>query len=144
MASTEMEHITAMFTHLSIPRNEEEPTFEVLWAVHKLLNQNTTGILCGAYGNELGMLGLTITPAAHCTLARANFVTPIRPASPVIPPFASNVKVTEIMRVYNKSLQTFNKYITTAKALKIQLLGAFHDDYFLTVYNQATGYEGST
>eukprot|EP00957_Ditylum_brightwellii_P041243 3122662-Ditylum_brightwellii.AAC.1 len=64
------------------------------------------------------MLGLTITPAAYCTLAGADFVTPIRPAPPVISPFASNVQVTEIMQVYNKSLWTFNKYVATAKALK--------------------------
>eukprot|EP00957_Ditylum_brightwellii_P156793 11933894-Ditylum_brightwellii.AAC.1 len=108
MASTEMENITATFTHPSIPRNEEEPTFEVIQAIHKLLNQNATGILCGAYGNALGILGLTITPAAYRTLARANFVTPIRPAPPKIPPFASNVQLTEIMRVYNESLWTYN------------------------------------
>eukprot|EP00957_Ditylum_brightwellii_P045042 3416753-Ditylum_brightwellii.AAC.1 len=63
MASTEMENITATFTHLSILRNKEEPTFEAIQAIHKLLNQNATGILHRAYGNALGMLGLTITPA---------------------------------------------------------------------------------
>eukprot|EP00957_Ditylum_brightwellii_P071791 5457083-Ditylum_brightwellii.AAC.1 len=90
------------------------------------------------------MLGLTITPAAYRTLAGADFVTPIRPAPPVIPLFASNVQVTEIMRIYNKNLRTYSKYVATAKALKTQLLGAFHDDYFLAIYNQATGYKGST
>ena len=104
MATTEMENITATFTHLSIPQNKEEPTFEAIRAIHKLLNQNATGILRGAYGNTLGMLGLTITPAAYRTLAGANFVTPIRPAPPVIPPFASNVQVTKIMQIYNESL----------------------------------------
>eukprot|EP00957_Ditylum_brightwellii_P149052 11349026-Ditylum_brightwellii.AAC.1 len=87
-----MENITATFTHLSIPRNKKEPTFEAIRAIHKLLNQNTTGILRGAYGNTLGMLGLMITTAAYCTLAGADFVTLIRPAPPVIPPFASNVQ----------------------------------------------------
>eukprot|EP00957_Ditylum_brightwellii_P020027 1512055-Ditylum_brightwellii.AAC.1 len=30
-----------------------------------------------------------------------------------------------------------------AKALKTQLLGAFGDDYYLAIYDQATGYEGA-
>eukprot|EP00957_Ditylum_brightwellii_P145275 11064585-Ditylum_brightwellii.AAC.1 len=138
-----MENITATFTHPSIPQNKEEPTFEAIRAIHKLLNQNDTGILCGAYGNTFGVLGLTITPAAYHTLAGANFVMPIRPAPPVIPPFASNVQVIEIMRIYNESLQTYSKYVATAKALKTQLLGAFHENYFLAIYNQATGYEAN-
>eukprot|EP00957_Ditylum_brightwellii_P075592 5745322-Ditylum_brightwellii.AAC.1 len=103
-----MENITATFTHPSIPQNKEEPTFEAIRAIHKLLNQNATGILRQAYGNALGMLGLTITPAAYCTLAGADFVTPVRPARPVIPPFASNIQVTEIMRVCNESLWTYS------------------------------------
>eukprot|EP00957_Ditylum_brightwellii_P006952 526355-Ditylum_brightwellii.AAC.1 len=73
MATTEMENITATFTHPSILRNEEEPTFEAIRAIHKLLNQNATVILRGAYGNTLGLLGLTIIPAAYRTLAGADF-----------------------------------------------------------------------
>eukprot|EP00957_Ditylum_brightwellii_P144516 11008453-Ditylum_brightwellii.AAC.1 len=89
------------------------------------------------------MLGLIIIPAAYHTLTGADFVTPIRPAPPVIPSFAFNVQVTEIMQVYNESLWTYIKYVATAKALKTQLLGAFHDDYFLAIYDQVTGYKVS-
>eukprot|EP00957_Ditylum_brightwellii_P048020 3646322-Ditylum_brightwellii.AAC.1 len=41
-------------------------------------------------------------------------------------------------------MKQYNKYVTTAKALKNQLLGAFDNAYFLSIYDQATGYEGST
>eukprot|EP00957_Ditylum_brightwellii_P000022 1394-Ditylum_brightwellii.AAC.1 len=81
MASTEVDTIIAAFTHPNIPRNTEEPNFELIQAVHKLLNQNATGILRGTYGNTLGMLGLTITPTAYHTLAGADFVTPTQPAN---------------------------------------------------------------
>eukprot|EP00957_Ditylum_brightwellii_P106276 8106958-Ditylum_brightwellii.AAC.1 len=139
-----MENITTMFTHPSIPRNEEEPTFKAIQLVHKLLNQNATGILSRAYGNTLGTLGLTITPAAYDTMVGADSIMPTRPPPPFIPPFASNVQVTEIMKVYNKNLRTYSKYVATSKALKTQLLRVSHDNYFLAVYQQAMGHEGST
>eukprot|EP00957_Ditylum_brightwellii_P031147 2359978-Ditylum_brightwellii.AAC.1 len=41
-------------------------------------------------------------------------------------------------------MKKYNKCIATAKVLNNHLLGAFEDDYFLTLYGQATGYEGST
>eukprot|EP00957_Ditylum_brightwellii_P197031 15010838-Ditylum_brightwellii.AAC.1 len=69
MATTEMENITATFIYASILRNKEEPTFEVIRAIHMLLNQNATCIFCGVYGNTLGLLGLTITTAAYRTRA---------------------------------------------------------------------------
>eukprot|EP00957_Ditylum_brightwellii_P193024 14696435-Ditylum_brightwellii.AAC.1 len=64
MANTDMDYITTMSTHHTIPRNTEELTFESIRSVHKLLKQNATGILRGAYGNTLGLLGMTVTPAA--------------------------------------------------------------------------------
>eukprot|EP00957_Ditylum_brightwellii_P036273 2747409-Ditylum_brightwellii.AAC.1 len=90
------------------------------------------------------MLGLAITPAAYRTLAGADFVTPIRPANLVIPAFASNVQVTEIMQAYLEALKEYNKYLDMVKAFKNQLLAAFDNDYFLAVYNQATSHEGTT
>eukprot|EP00957_Ditylum_brightwellii_P173983 13246411-Ditylum_brightwellii.AAC.1 len=36
-------------------------------------------------------------------------------------------------------MKQYNKYVSTAKALKNQLLGAFDNDYFLSMYDQATG-----
>eukprot|EP00957_Ditylum_brightwellii_P210965 15365610-Ditylum_brightwellii.AAC.4 len=97
MANMDMDYITATFNHPTIPRNAEEPTFKLVRSVQKLLNQNATGILRGAYGNMLGMLGLTITLAAYHTLAGVDFVMPTRPLPPVIPPFALNAQVTKIM-----------------------------------------------
>mmetsp|Transcript_3853 Transcript_3853/g.5724 ORF Transcript_3853/g.5724 Transcript_3853/m.5724 type:complete len:144 (+) Transcript_3853:368-799(+) len=41
-------------------------------------------------------------------------------------------------------MKQYNKYVLTANALKNQLLGAFDNDYFLSMYDQATGYEGNT
>eukprot|EP00957_Ditylum_brightwellii_P102186 7789445-Ditylum_brightwellii.AAC.1 len=81
MASMNVENITAKFTHPSIPRNAEEPTFEAIRSEHKFLNQNATGILHEAYGNTLGMLELTITTAAHRTLAGEDYVVPTRPTN---------------------------------------------------------------
>eukprot|EP00957_Ditylum_brightwellii_P155354 11825837-Ditylum_brightwellii.AAC.1 len=86
------DNIMATFTHPHIPRNAEEPHFESIRSVHKLLNHNVTGILRGAYRNTLGLLSLTLTAASYQTLARANFNLSTRPPPPVLPPFASNVQ----------------------------------------------------
>eukprot|EP00957_Ditylum_brightwellii_P083508 6348584-Ditylum_brightwellii.AAC.1 len=48
------------------------------------------------------------------------------------------------MRVYKEAMKQYSKYVATAKALKNQLLGAFDNDYFLSMCDQATGYEGNT
>eukprot|EP00957_Ditylum_brightwellii_P151000 11498158-Ditylum_brightwellii.AAC.1 len=103
MVSADMDNITATFAHPTTPRSVEEQMFEVIRSVHKLLNKNGTGILRGAYGNMLQMLGLIINLAAYHTLAGADFVTPTRPLPPAIPPFASNVQVTKIMCVYGEN-----------------------------------------
>eukprot|EP00957_Ditylum_brightwellii_P163428 12442901-Ditylum_brightwellii.AAC.1 len=71
-------------------------------------------------------------------LAGADFSLPTRPLPPVLPPFASNVQVAEIMRVYDEAMKQYNKYVSTTKALKNQLLGAFDNNYFLSIYDQAT------
>ena len=144
MSNPNIANIIASFTHPTLPRNAEEPTFESIRSIHKLLNQNATGVLRGAYGNTLGLLGLTITRDLYWTLAGQDFVLPTRPAAPALPPFASNVQVVEIMRIYEEEVKQYNKYVATAKALKNQLLGAFDNNYFLSIYNQATGYEEST
>eukprot|EP00957_Ditylum_brightwellii_P201713 15326867-Ditylum_brightwellii.AAC.1 len=41
-------------------------------------------------------------------------------------------------------MKQYSKYLAAAKALKNQLLRAFDDDYFLTMYDQATGYKEHT
>eukprot|EP00957_Ditylum_brightwellii_P027425 2073268-Ditylum_brightwellii.AAC.1 len=144
MLTSNIANVVASFTHPTLPRNAEEPTFESIQSIHKLLNQNATSVLRGVYGNTLGLLGLTITRESYRTLAGADFVLPTQPTAPVLPPFAPNVQVAEIMRVYKENVKQFNKYVATAKALKNQLLGAFSNDYFLSIYNKATGYEEST
>eukprot|EP00957_Ditylum_brightwellii_P165682 12612891-Ditylum_brightwellii.AAC.1 len=144
MSNSNIAKVIASFTHATIPRNAEEPNFEFIRSVHKLLNQNATDVLRGAYGNTLGLLGLTITRDSYRTLAGRDFVLPTRPAAPALLPFASNVQVAEIMRVYKENVKQFNKYVATTKALKNQLLCAFDNDYFLSIYNQAKGYEEST
>jgi hypothetical protein len=144
MSHTNIDNITALFTHPHIPRNVEVPHFESIQSIHMLLNQNTTGVLCSAYGNTLGMLGLTLIAASYQTLAGTDFNLPTQPPPSVIPSFASNVQVTEIMRVYENATRIFNKYVARAKSLKNQLLGACDNDYFLSIYNQATQYEEST
>eukprot|EP00957_Ditylum_brightwellii_P202855 15332101-Ditylum_brightwellii.AAC.1 len=48
------------------------------------------------------------------------------------------------MPVYKEDFKIYSNYLVTANVLKNQLLGAFDDKYVLAVYDQATGYEGST
>eukprot|EP00957_Ditylum_brightwellii_P101307 7719964-Ditylum_brightwellii.AAC.1 len=127
MASTDIKNVTATFTYPNIPRNVEEPTFETTWSVHKLLNHNAMGILHGAYGNILGMLGLPKTPAAYNTLAGADFITPTAPANLVILPFASNIQVTEIMQVYNKTV--YDQATGYKEAIVLQLLQHLYENY---------------
>eukprot|EP00957_Ditylum_brightwellii_P053698 4068299-Ditylum_brightwellii.AAC.1 len=110
------------------PQNVEEPNFESIRSIHKLLNQNTTVILCGAYGNTLGLLGLILTSVSYRMLANANFNLTARPPPPVLPLFASNMQVSEIMRMYKETMKQYNKYMSTTKALKNQLLGAFDNN----------------
>eukprot|EP00957_Ditylum_brightwellii_P113125 8627621-Ditylum_brightwellii.AAC.1 len=130
--------------HQTIPYTAEEPTFESIRKVHNLLNRNAMGQLRGAYGNRLGLLGLTSTADAYRTLDGKDFVTPTPPTPPLLPPLASAHQMQEASRQYDEGMKRYNQYLLTAQALKKQLLSAFDNRYFQSLYDQATEYEDQT
>ena len=76
----------------------------------------------------LGLLALTVTPAAHNTLAGVPCIVPLNPGHTfLIPPGSTGPQIAALDAAHNTQVIIWKEYLVVDKSLRQQLVGTINE-----------------
>ena len=94
MTEITIEQCIKSFPHSAFPKQEGEPTYNKIQAMHKLAAANTSSIETTRGGGQHGYLAIVLEPATCTTLTGATFM-PLTNPGPV-PIIAGNARSAQV------------------------------------------------
>ena len=94
MADITIEQCIESFPHSSFPKQEGEPTYEKIQAMHKLAAANASSVETARGGGQHGYLAIVLEPATCTTLTGATFMPPTNPGP--VPIIAGNTRSAQV------------------------------------------------
>ena len=138
---TAIKNIVDGFTFPTIPPIARTQTYNTIPEVNLKLNPNAASIQSNLSCGTLGLLQLTISPAAYNTLPVTAFVVPVNPGSaPDIPTNSTGAQIIELCYAFDTAAALFNKYHRTDKALQKILLTTVDKMFIRYLRHKYVGY----
>jgi hypothetical protein len=145
MAASTPDKLIAGFPHSSLPKVAEEPTFEDLKVIRRLLNTNDMSVASYEGGGRHGHLGIIMTNKEYFAIAVNIFPVPNNPgpSAAVVAGMTAAVRV-EITRLHQEATQVYRTYHNVDQAIKKLIIESFDDAYLNALSDEIVGHANCT
>jgi hypothetical protein len=145
MTASTPDELIAGLPHSSLPKVTEEPTFEDLKVIWRLLNTNAMSVSSYVGRGRHGHLGIIMTIEEYFVIAADIFPVPDNPgASPEVVMGMTAAVIAELTRLHRDATQVYRTYHNVDQAIKKLILESFDDAYLNTLSDEVVGYANCT
>jgi len=145
MTEITVEQYIESFPHSTFPKQEGEPTYEKIQAIHKLAAANAASVETTRGGGQHGYLAIVLEPATYTTLTGATFMPPTNPGP--VPIIAGNTRTAQVAaqeNAHKEHLREYKEYVKVSKAVLQLTTKAFEEKYLKHLCHRLTGYNNVT
>jgi hypothetical protein len=145
MTASTPDELIAGFPHSSLPKVTEEPTFEDLNIIRRLLNTNAMSVAPYEGGGRHGHPGIIMTNEEYFAIAVDVFPVPNNtgPSAAVVAGMMAAV-IAETARLHREATQAYRTYHNVDQAIKKLIIESFDDVYLDALSDEIVGYANCT
>jgi hypothetical protein len=145
MTGSTPDGIIAGFPHSSLLKVTEEPTFEDLKVVRRLLNTNAMSIASYEGGGSHGHLGIIMNNEEYFAIVVDVLPVPANPgpSAAVVAGMTASV-IAETTRLHREATQVYHTYHNVYQAIKKLIIESFDDAFIDTLSDEIVGYVNCT
>jgi hypothetical protein len=130
MTASTPDELIAVFLHSSLPKVTEEPTFEDLKFIRRLLNNDAMSVASYEGGGRHGHLGRIITNEEHFAIAVDVFPVPNNPGpSAAVVAGMTAAVIAETTRIHREATQVYRTYHNVDQAINKLSIESFDNAY---------------
>jgi hypothetical protein len=145
MTASTPDELIVGFPHSSLPKVTEEPTFEDLKVIRRLLNNNDMSVASYEGGGRHRHLGIIMTNKEYFAIAVDVFPVPNNPvpSAAVVAGMAAAV-IAETTLLHQEATQVYRTYHIVDQAIKKLFIESFDDAYLNALSDEIVGYANCT
>jgi hypothetical protein len=141
-----VEDVIASFPHPVLPTVQGKPDYQIIHAIRKSLQANSSAIDTHLGGGTLGHLGLVVSDSSYAVIAPATDAGPtlwINTQAPGRAPAnmdGTAAHISATCHVWEENVQTYRTYTSVQQALKKQIISVFAPMYFDVLNDNMVGF----
>jgi hypothetical protein len=140
----------SLFPHPILPTVKDEPDYQTIHAIRKLLQANARSIDTHLGGGALGHMGLIVSDASYDMIAPATEAGPTLWESPTDPGCdpgnkdGTAAQISAARHTWNEEVQTYRTFTSVQQALKKQIITVFESMHLDVLNEDMVGFANIT
>jgi hypothetical protein len=145
MTTSTPDELIAEFPHSSLPKVTEEPAYEDLKLIWRLLYTNAMSVASYEGGGHHGRLGMLLTNEEYFAIAVDVFLVPNNPGpSAAVVAGMTTAAISERTRLHREATQVYRTYHNADKAIEKLIIKSFDNAYLNALSDEIVGYANCT
>jgi hypothetical protein len=146
MKYTTVKDVIASFTHPVLPTVQDEPDYQTILSIWKLLQASSRAIDTHFGGGTHGHLGLIVSDASYAMIAPATgagkplWVSPTAPGRAPANTDGTSAQISAARHIWEEDVQTDHTYTSVQQVLKKQIINVFEPMYLDVLNDDMVGF----